>query len=376
MTTETATTDPDPGEPDGTVPARCQQREPAKTKEEDMRSRFARIVAVVLLFGMMPLLPASAPPASAEPVTLNYANFPPAPTFPCVQMERWKTEVEQRTGGKVKINTFPGGTLLGAKEMMDGVIAGQAEIGCLSMAYQPGRFVVTNATSLPLGIPNARVGSRVLLDLYEKYQPEAFSQVKVITMFTTAPTNIMSKVPVRSLDDLKGLDLRASGGAARILAAWGANPVGMPMPATVEALQKGVVKGLYSSLEVMKDFKFAETCRYATVTDTVIYPFAVVMNMAAWKALPADVQKVIDDLKVEQAEWTGNYMDGHVKEAVQWSKATHQVEFIELSDAQKSEWNALLNPIVEQYLQETSAKGLPAQAIVDDIRDLITRYSG
>ncbi|MGD8369136.1 MAG: C4-dicarboxylate ABC transporter substrate-binding protein, partial [Desulfobacterales bacterium] len=120
---------------------------------------------------------------------------------------------------------------------------------------------------------------------------------------------------------------------------------------------------------------FAETCRYATVTDTVIYPFAVVMNMDTWNALPADVQKVIDDLKIEQAEWTGNYMDNHVKDAVEWSKATYQVEFIELTQAQKQEWNALLDPIVEQYIRETSEKGLPARAIVDDIRALIARYA-
>ena len=142
----------------------------------------------------------------AGPVKLSYANFPPAPTFPCVQMERWKTEVEKRTEGKVAINTYPGGTLLGAKNMMDGVIAGQADIGCLCMAYQPGRFIVTNATSLPLGLPNAKVASMVLWDLYQKYLPSSFAKVKVLTMFTTAPANIMSKVPVRNLDDIRGLD--------------------------------------------------------------------------------------------------------------------------------------------------------------------------
>ncbi|MGD9307250.1 MAG: C4-dicarboxylate ABC transporter substrate-binding protein, partial [Desulfobacterales bacterium] len=167
-------------------------------------------------------------PVIAAEITLTYANFPPAPTFPCVQMERWKQEVEKRSGGKVAVNTFPGGTLLGAKNMMDGVIAGQADIGNLCMAYQPGRFIVTNATSLPIGIPNARVGSLMLWDLWYKYQPDEFKQVKVLAMFTTAPTNIMSKVPVRTLVDIKGLDLRASGGAAQILGAWGANPVGMP----------------------------------------------------------------------------------------------------------------------------------------------------
>ena len=81
----------------------------------------------------------------------------------------------------------------------------------------------------------------------------------------------------------------------------------------------------------MKDFKFAEMCGYVTMTNTVIYPFAVVMNLDKWKALPKNVQKVMDDLIVEQAEWTGNYMDNHVKESINWSKKTHNVEFINLS---------------------------------------------
>ena len=328
---------------------------------------------IIVAFFAVILMPAN---AKAEPVKLSYANFPPAPTFPCVQMERWKTEVEKRTNGKVAIDTYPGGTLLGAKGMMDGVIAGQANIGCLCMAYQPGRFTVTNATSLPVGLPNAKVGSLVLWDLYNKYKPEAFAKVKVLTVFTTAPTNIMSKVPVRNLVDIKGLDLRASGGAAQILKAWGANPVGMPMPATVEALQKGVVKGLYSSLEVMKDFKFAETCKYVTKTDTVIYPFAVVMNMDSWNALPKDVQKVMEDLGTEQAEWTGNYMDNHVKEAISWSKKEQKVEFIELSKSEKAEWNNKLKFITDKWIQNATAKGFPAKAIVKDIKALTKKYSG
>ena len=317
----------------------------------------------------------TAPAAFAGTIKLSYANFPPAPTFPCVQMERWKTEVEKRTNGKVAVSTYPGGTLLGAKNMMDGVIAGQADIGNLCMAYQPGRFVVTNATSLPLGIPNSKVGSLALLNLYKKYKPAPFAKVKVLAMFTTAPTNIMSKVPVRNLADIKGLDLRASGGAAQILGAWGANPVGMPMPATVEALQKGVVKGLFSSLETMKDFKFAEMCKYVTMTDTVIYPFAVVMNMDAWNALPADVQKVMNDLILEQSEWTGNYMVNHVDNAIKWSKTEQGVEFIKLSKAEKAKWDAKLEFLSDKWVKGAEAKGLPAQNIVDYIGMLVSKYS-
>jgi TRAP-type C4-dicarboxylate transport system substrate-binding protein len=316
------------------------------------------------------------PAATAGPIKLSYANFPPAPTFPCVQMERWKEEVEKRTGGAVAIDTYPGGTLLGAKNMMDGVIAGQADIGCLCMAYQPGRFVITNATSLPLGLPNAKVGSLALWHLYLKYKPETFSKVKVLTMFTTAPSNIMSKIPIRNLNDMKGVSLRASGGAAQILKAWGANQVGMPMPATPEALQKGVVQGLFSSLEVMKDFKFAELCKHVTMTEAAVYPFAVVMNMDSWTKLPKDVQKVMDDLAMEQCQWTGEYMDNHVDEAMAWSKKTQNVEVIQLSKDEKAEWDKLLEPITAQWIEDSKAKGLPAEGIVEYIRAFVRMDSG
>ncbi len=329
------------------------------------------IVALVLV-GYSTLLPV---PACAGPIKLSYANFPPAPTFPCVQMERWKKEVEKRTGGKVKIDTYPGGTLLKAKAMMDGVIAGTADIGNLCMAYQPGRFIATNATALPIGFPNATVGSLVLWDLYKKYNPKAFGKVKVLTMFTTAPSNIMSKIPIRNLDDIKGVPLRASGGAAQILKAWGANQVGMPMPETPEALQKGVVKGLFSSLEVMMDFKFAELCKYVTVTNTVIYPFAVVMNEAKWNSLPKDVQKVMDDLSTEQAKWTGNYMDDHVKDSVAWSKKAQNVEVISLPKKEMAKWNKLLEPITDKWIKGSEAKGIPGKKIVKDLKKWNKKYS-
>ncbi|MBW1891347.1 MAG: TRAP transporter substrate-binding protein [Deltaproteobacteria bacterium] len=311
--------------------------------------------------------------ANAGPVKLSYANFPPPVTFPCVQMERWKDEVEKRTNGKVVINTFPGSTLLGPKDMMDGVIAGTADIGNLCQAYQPGRFVLSNATALPLGIPNARVGSMVLWDLYRKYNFEPFNKVKVLTMFTTAPSNIMSKVPIRNLNDIQGVSLRASGGAAQILKVWGANQIGMPMSATPEALQKGTVQGLFSSLEVMKDFKFAELCKYVTMTQTPIYPFAVVMNMEKWNSLPKDVQKVMEDLGTEQAEWTGTYMDKIALESVAWSKANQGVEFIEPSD--KAQWDKKLEPIVDAWIAKKEKEGVPAKEIVADIRALIKKYA-
>lgn len=341
-----------------------------------MRKHLAIVIAGILFTGFLGsslMMPAA---AVAGPVKLNYANFPPAPTFPCVQMERWKEEVEKRTDGQVAIKTFPGGTLVDAKNMMDGVIAGTADIGCLCMAYQPGRFAVTNATALPVGFPNATVASLTLWDLYQKYQPEAFSKVKVLTMFTCAPANIYAKQPVKNLEDLKGLQLRASGGVAQALKALGATPVGMPQSETPEALQKGVVQGAASSLETLMDFKYAEMCKYVTIFDGPVYPFAVVMNMDKWNALPKEVQEVMEELGTQTAVWTGTYMDRHVEESIEWSKKNHDIEITELSEAERAKWDQLLEPIISQWTEEAEAKGLPADAIVGDVEAFMKMYAG
>ena len=340
-----------------------------------MRRHIVCLLAGVFLASLLAVSLAPAPAAAAD-IQLNYANFPPAPTFPCVQMERWKEEVEKRTNGKVSVKTFPGGTLVDAKNMMDGVIAGQADIGCLCMAYQPGRFIVTNATALPMGFPNATVASLVLWDLYEKYNPEEFSKVKVLTMFACAPANIYANVPVRNLAELKGLQLRASGGVAEVLKALGGTPVGMPQSETPEALQKGVVKGAVSSLETLMDFKYAELCRHVTILNGPIYPFAVVMNMAKWNSLPDDVKKVFDDMRVEQAEWTGKYMDDHVNKSIAWSKENYKIEIYELPEAEMAIWNEKMAPIISKWVEDANAKGLPGQAIVDDMKAFAQKHQG
>jgi len=340
-----------------------------------MKRKSGLFLAVIFLLSIFTITLHQSP-ATAGPIKLNYANFPPAPTFPCVQMERWKKEVEKRTNGKVSVKTFPGGTLLKAKGMMDGVIAGTADIGNLCMAYQPGRFMVTNATALPVGFPNATVASLTLWDLYKKYKPKAFSKVKVLTMFTCAPANIYAKAPVRNLNDLKGLQLRASGGVLQVMKALGAAPVGMPQSQTPEALQKGVVKGAVSSLETLKDFKYAEMCKYVTMLNGPVYPFAVVMNMDKWNSLPKDVQKVMEGLGTQQAVWTGVYMDNHVNESIDWSKKTHNIEIIELSKEEKAKWDKLLEPMIDKWIEGAKGKGLPAEEIVKDIKAFGQMYAG
>ena len=329
----------------------------------------------VFLLGLFLALPSATGTArAAEPITLRYANFPPAATFPCVQMEHWAKEVEKRTRGKVKVQTFPGGTLLAAKNIFDGVISGMADIGNFAMSYQPGRFPVSEAVDLPMGFTSARAASLTLFDLIEKHKPKEFAAVKVLTLFTCPPTNFMTKTPVRSLADLKGMELRVAGTNAEVVKRLGGIPVAMPQSETPEAIQKGVVKGMVSSMEILKDFKFAAYTPYATVANLPVVSFAVVMNKAKWDSLPADVKDVIEKMRREQAEWTGKYVDDHVAEALAWSKANYQHQIFELSAADHDKIASLLKPMTDEYVKRTAALGLPAARIVADTLVLKEKY--
>ncbi len=335
-----------------------------------MRQKCISIVIMVAFLIGIGLLPA---PARAQ-IKLTYANFPPAPTFPCVQMEEWKKEVEKRTGGKVAIQTFPGSTLLNPKNMFEGVISGTADIGCLAMSYQPGRFPISEAIDQPVGFSSAKAASLALYDLVEKYNPKEFEQVKIITLFTCPPANIMTIKPVKSLKDLKGLELRVGGTQADIIKNLGGIPVAMPQSDTPEALQKGTVKGHVSSMEVLKDFNYAAYTANATIVNLWVVTFAVVMNKDKWNSLPADVKKVIDGMRKEWALWTGNYVDNHVLESLKWSKEKYNLQIIELPAGEKAEVPKLIKPLIDGYVERVTKAGLPGTQIMKDVYAFKEKY--
>ncbi len=310
----------------------------------------------------------------AAPIKLSYAFFAPSRSFPAVQMERWAKEVAKRTHGKVKVNTYPGGTLLGAKNMLDGVVSGVADIGCFCPPYMPGRFPLMEAVDLPVGFKSSMVASAVTAELYKKYHPASFAKVKVLTMFCCAPGNIMSKVPIKSLKEMNKLEIRGTGISGKYLGAIGATPVAMPMSSVPESLQKGVVKGLISSLEVMKDFNFASLCQNVTITNGPTTSFAVVMNKKKWNSLPEDVKKVFDDLYDEQCYWTGKYEDTHVKDALAWSKKKYNVKIYKLTAAEYKEIDGKVHFMVDNYLAKTKKAGLPGKAFLKDLYKLKAKY--
>ena len=348
-----------------------------------MKKKVLFILLVVVLAAGLILIGCTTPAEQEEEeeeeeevITLSFAHFPPAHTFPCVSMEDWVQKVEERTEGKVIIETFPGGTLLTVPAMFDGVLAGVADIGCSCTSYEPGRFPLLAGMDIAMGFPSAKVASHVVWELHQEFQPASLADFKVLHMYTCAPNYICTIDPVQSLDDLEGMDIRAAGTVVPVLGALGAAVVDLPMSELPENLATGVVKGYSSSLEVLMDFEYAEIVHYAVDYPLVVVSFAVVMNKDVWDSLPADVQQVMDDLALEHSVWTGEVaMDAHIDESLQWAIDEHGFQMLTLSPEEKAKWDEALEPLVDGYLADTAAKGLPGQEFIDRLYELMELYS-
>lgn len=327
-----------------------------------MRHGLLSLVAGVLTL----LAPLS---ASAEPLRLRYANFPPANTFPCVQMERWVEQVHQRVGDKVRVETFPAGSLLDARSMLRGVMRGQADIGCFSTAYYSGAFPLSSVFELPLGFRSSAQAGRMFLEFIQEFSPEDLSKVKVLTAFATPPAQVMSRKPVTSLADLQGLRLRASGILADEVSLLGGKPVSMPQSEAPDAIRRGAVDGVFSSLDVLKDLNYAESCRYGLITDMSVYPFVVVMNKKTWDGLPSDVRAVLDELAMPHALWTGDYVDDHAQAALKWGKETYGVEYHTLDEPGRAAALEQVTPLIEAWSAKATEQGLPAEKVLAWIRE-------
>ena len=312
----------------------------------------------------------------ASDINLNYAFFAPAQTFPGVQMQFWADELEKRTDGKVTVSTFPGGSLLSASNMLDGVLNGVADIGLTTTSYEPARFPLLNLIGDFSGIEvNAEVASQVAYQLVQEFPLEQFGleEFKVITVFTSEPGYLQTREQVSTLEDLSGREIRVPG-ESDTLRTLGAVPIGMSQAETGEALQAGIVQGVASSRETLMDLQYARYLDYI-----VDYPLSnvvmlAVMSRQRWESLPEDVQQVIDELGTEASQYAGHYLDNHVREAITWAKDNHNLEIVTLSDAEQKRWAGRVEPLNEQRIEQVAAQGLPARELYERMLALIEQY--
>jgi TRAP-type C4-dicarboxylate transport system substrate-binding protein len=317
-------------------------------------------LSLAVVICMIFLIPNFSPPAySADVIRLKVANYFPPPTFQSKVLEEFCRELEKRTGGQVKVDYYTGGSLLKAPAMFDGVVSGIADIGYSHVYYTAGRMPVTEAAGLPLGLATGWVASQVYNDFYNEFKPKEFDKVKVLWLNASPSSAIATaKKPVRRLEDLKGLTIRAPGITGEVIKALGGTPAPTPMMEVYDAISKGVIDGETSNFETLIAFKFAEVVKYSTSIWQINnpFPFYLVMNKRSYGKLPPDVRSVFDRL-------VGEYKERYI---TMWNAIDFigkgfglkkGVEFIELPDSELPRWQAAVKPVVDGYVKRMVKKG-------------------
>jgi TRAP-type C4-dicarboxylate transport system substrate-binding protein len=291
---------------------------------------------------------------------LNYSVFFPAPHKNAVLATEWAKEIEKRTGGKVQITVFPGGTLTPADKCYDGVVKGLSDIGFSVLAYTRGKFPLTEVVDLPLGSKSGLASTRLINEYYKKFKPKELDEVKVMYLHGHGPGILHTKAAVNTLEDIKGKKVRCTGMAAKIVGALGATPVAMPMGETYDALSRGVVDGSMAPFEALQGWKWGEVVKFTTEDWGAAYSSGmfVVMNKDKWNALPPDVQQIIEKVNEEYAEKQGKLWDEIDKAGRDFTLGRGN-KIISLSQDENWKWTKAVKPILDEYVKNTKEKGLP-----------------
>lgn len=334
-------------------------------KKHVMISFFAVMLAATLVAG-----------AGAETITLRFAHQNPdtgLSTKNCV--EPWLKKIEEATGGKVKIQPYYGETLAKGKDMWNATKMGITDIGWAFHGYWPNMTPVTDVISLPaMSFTSAEKGSEVLWKLHEKYPviQNEFKDVKVLLFYTSAPyTLITSKKPVASLDDLKGMKIRMTGGPpTEMVTALGAVPMLIPMPDSYISLQKGVIDGMGAPWEAIHVWRFYEVAKYYTEVPFPAVYFSIIMNKNKWNSLPKDVQEAIMSVSGEEGSkyWGRHFFDDMKAEGVKKIEAAGQAANVtELSPEERQKWiDTGAKPLWNNWVSAMEKQGVAdARQILD-----------
>ncbi len=340
-----------------------------------MPKKFLGVMLAITLVAAFSLA-AAIPAAAADPVKLTYSNFFPPTHIQSKLAAAWAKEVEKRTGGKVVIEYFPGQTLTKAKQVYDGTVQGLSDIGFCLFAYNRGRFPLMEVVDLPLGYTSGMQATKVANAVYEKFKPKELDDVQVMYLSAHGPGILHTKKkPVKKMEDLKGLKIRSHGTTAKVVKALGGTPVAMPMPELYQALQRGVVDGALYPVEVNKGWKMGEVVKYATENTSNAYTttFYVIMNKDKWNKLPKDVQETIIQINKEWIPKHGAAWDSSDK-AGREAMLKKGRQFIKLSDAELARWKKTTDPVLQEYVNKASGKGVPAQEALEFTKKKLDEY--
>ncbi|HJX04178.1 MAG TPA: hypothetical protein VJ488_06445, partial [Dehalococcoidia bacterium] len=214
--------------------------------------------------------------------------------------------------------------------------------------------------------------------IYDKFLYEEWRDVKVLWLGLMSPYHLhTSNKAVRTLEDLRGLRLHASGLAAELAKIWGATPISLfshdgtkrldMRSIFYTGLKNGDIDGALSSFELTRDFQLGDVTNYHTYLNVIRDVNATAMNILVWNSLPGDIKKVFEETNAwAQQEFDQAQKDESMQARDLLLQKGHEI--IELSHEEFSRWKKAARPVVDENIRQLDAQGIPATAIADEIQ--------
>jgi TRAP-type C4-dicarboxylate transport system substrate-binding protein len=221
-------------------------------------------------------------------------------------LEPYFKKIEADTGGALKFEIFPGGTLSSPTTTLKAIGNGTVDMGLLADVYNPTDVPVsTTISDLAVFGKDARVmtgavNQMLLVDCPECRNDYLRNKVIPLASYSLTPYYFMcAKAPVRSLDEIKGKKIRATGSMGQLVAALGGVPVNITSSEMYEAVQRGQADCAAGPLPWLKTYTMWEVANSVTFTPIGTYHGTNIANMthAKWKKLaPKERQAFIKHL--------------------------------------------------------------------------------
>jgi TRAP-type C4-dicarboxylate transport system substrate-binding protein len=322
-------------------------------------------------------------PAAAQEVTLKFHHIWNPQAMASVQViTPWCNKIAAESAGKLKCQILPamsgGGT---PPQLVDRVKDGVDDLVITLPGYTAGRFPTTEVFELPFMTNSAEVGARASWDYINKHSLKEFPGTKLLATWVHDEGYVHTNGrQVKTLADFNGLKMRApTRQTNKLLAALGASPVGMPLPAIPDAVGKGTIDGFLLPWEVMPSLKLQEMVKFHSETDpsrpalySAVFVFA--MNQAKYDSLPADLKKVIDNnsgaaLSQQVGKtWDGSQAAGR-KAAQDRGNSFYMIPASELDN-----WVKASAPLYADWIADMDKRGNNGNAMLAEARELLTKY--
>lgn len=311
-------------------------------------------------------------PAWAADFNLSYASpYTEAHPYGAADAE-WIARIEEQSGGRVDITPYWGRTLITSREGVDELSAGVADMAYIAPIYARSGYDMNRLVpGMFYGYTDPEKVLNVYMDIVEAHPEfnDELSGVHVVGYNVGTPMHILLREkPVETLDDLKGLRIRAAVDFIGPLAAYGAEGVTMPMTETYPSLEKGVVDGVIAPYEALKSLSFAEVVNYYSELphSRGAYPSRAV-NGDVWADLPDDIKQIFDD----NSEWLSLRTLEFAQTAEDAGRAYGEeqgVQFNTVAPEVVAEYSQSFAPEIEKVAADLDAMGKPGSDVLKAVR--------